>query len=205
MPGRPVVELVYADDCPNVDAARNVLLRAFFRVGLDPHWREWRADDSRRPSRLNGFGSPTILVAGRDVAGDAAPAAADCCRVYEHAGRLAGVPTVEQIATALLKRDENGNAAENVPSQPSSNEYDIAEGDMNTACLRIEGMHCNGCADTIQALLSKEPGVKSASVSYEAREGRVLYDPAATQVRRLIEALERAGYRASDSDQSPNR
>lgn len=176
------VELLYAGDCPNVAAARRVLLRAFALAGLNPHWREWRADDPRRPARLGGFGSPTVLVGGRDVAGDSAPAAADCCRVYQHAGRLSGVPTVEQVAAAL-----GGQLA-----HPASTERGL-----QTAQLKIEGMHCAGCADTIQALLAREPGVESARVSFASGEGRVRYDPAATGLAQLTGSVEQAGYRVS--------
>jgi len=97
----PRVELVYSGDCPNVGAARLQVLRAFGRVGKPPHWREWRTDDPSCPPSLRAHGSPTILVNGRDAAG-ASIADAACCRVYAQSdGRLAGVPAVEQIASAL--------------------------------------------------------------------------------------------------------
>lgn len=179
---RPTVELLYADDCPHVAAARGVLLRAFSLAGLDPHWREWRTGDPRLPRRLGGLGSPTILVGGYDVAGDMKPAAADCCRVYQQAGRLTGVPAAEQIAAALRAQVEQRSGT---------------NGDLKTAQLNIAGMHCGGCADAIQALLAQQPGVTSARVSHGSGEGHVVYDPSATDVRRLIQALEQAGYRAS--------
>jgi Hg(II)-responsive transcriptional regulator len=68
---------------------------------------------------------------------------------------------------------------------------------MESLQLRIEGMHCDGCATTIEALLAHERGVKAASVSYPAGKGRILYDPAATEPGRLIAAIEKAGYRAA--------
>lgn len=178
---RPVVDLLYADDCPSVGATRSALLRAFSLVGFEPLWREWRRDEPDCPQRLRGLGSPTILVGGRDVAGDSDSAAADCCRIYQHAGKISGVPDVEQIAAAL--RD--------VMQRPG-----VTESDMQTLHLKIEGMHCGGCAETIQTLLAREPGVRSASVSYPAAEARILYEPAATDERALIKAVEQAGYRA---------
>lgn len=99
------VQLLYDGDCPNVGQARAQLLRAFAAAGVSPRWQEWRMDDPACPRRLRGFGSPTILVAGRDVAGETQAADASCCRVYDGAdGRLSGVPPVERIASALRQR-----------------------------------------------------------------------------------------------------
>lgn len=39
--------------------------------------------------------------------------------------------------------------------------------------LKIQGMHCDGCAGTIEALLAREAGIKGASVSYVAGKGQV--------------------------------
>ena len=69
---------------------------------------------------------------------------------------------------------------------------------MKSLELRIQGMHCDGCAGTIEALLAREPGVKGASVSYAAGKGQVLYDPAATNPARIAATIERAGYRVAD-------
>lgn len=190
---RPTVELVYADDCPNVTAARKALLHAFSAADLEPHWREWRVDDPERPRRLDGLGSPTILVGGCDVAGPDQPAAADCCRVYDDAGKLSGVPAVHQIAAALRNATRAGTHA------------GAMEGEMKTVRLKIEGMHCEGCADTIRALLSQETGVGSASVSYSSGQGRIIYDPATTNEPQLIKVIERAGYRASSQSTQATR
>ncbi len=70
--------------------------------------------------------------------------------------------------------------------------------DMKSLELRIEGMHCDGCAGTIEALLAREPGLKGASVSYAAGKGQILYDPAATDPVRIAATIERAGFRVAD-------
>ena len=69
---------------------------------------------------------------------------------------------------------------------------------MKTLVATIEGMHCDGCAGTIEALLAREPGVKGASISYAAGKGQILYDPAATDPVRIAATIERAGYRVAD-------
>lgn len=70
---------------------------------------------------------------------------------------------------------------------------------MKSLELKIEGMHCDGCAGTIEALLAREPGVKGAGVSYATGKGQVLYDPAATDPARIAATIERAGYRVADA------
>lgn len=74
-------------------------------------------------------------------------------------------------------------------------------GNMKTAILKIEGMHCEGCAQTIEALLGAEPGVRRAAVSFQAREAQVLFDPKAADDARIVAAIERAGYKVAVAGQ----
>ena len=100
------VELVYDRDCPNVDAARAALRCAFAEVGVAPAWGEWDRSVRESPSYARGYGSPTILVNGKDVAGAEPNTGADCCRLYtSDEGGLRGVPSVEQIVAAMKKSD----------------------------------------------------------------------------------------------------
>ena len=66
---------------------------------------------------------------------------------------------------------------------------------MRTTIFRIEGMNCDACANTIKGLVEKEPGVRMASVSFAERQARVLYDPDATPEDRLVEVIQRPGFR----------
>ena len=68
---------------------------------------------------------------------------------------------------------------------------------MKSLEVKIEGMHCTGCAGTIQALLKHEAGVRSANVSFDKGTALVYYDPAETDPEKVKAAIERAGYRAS--------
>lgn len=68
---------------------------------------------------------------------------------------------------------------------------------MKSATLKIEGMHCEGCAENIQALVTAEPGVQMASVSFKDGEARVLYDPKLIDEQRLAAAIEKGGYRVA--------
>jgi copper chaperone CopZ len=66
---------------------------------------------------------------------------------------------------------------------------------MKTATFSIDGMHCDGCARTIEALVGRERGVHKAEASFATRAARILYDPNAVSERRLAAAIEKAGFR----------
>ncbi len=66
---------------------------------------------------------------------------------------------------------------------------------MKTSTFKIEGMHCDGCANTIKSLIERVPGVQMAAVSFKDGEARALYDPQATSEERLAEAIQKPGYR----------
>jgi copper chaperone len=63
--------------------------------------------------------------------------------------------------------------------------------------LRIEGLHCGGCASSARAALSALPGVSSAQVSLEDGSANVSYDPAQASTQQMIDAVNQLGYRAS--------
>ena len=65
--------------------------------------------------------------------------------------------------------------------------------------IKIEGMHCDGCANRVKGLLEKEPGVRAADVSYQAGEARVKYNEHTVTTDRLREVVERAGYTAQEA------
>ena len=66
---------------------------------------------------------------------------------------------------------------------------------MKTATLKIEGMHCDGCANTIKALVEREPGVQMATVSFGESRARILYDPQAVGEDRLVAVVQQPGFR----------
>lgn len=101
-----LVELIYDTDCPNVEASREALREAFRIAGLQPAWTEWDRTAPDGPAYAQRYGSPTILVNGRDIAG--APGNEEsCCRLYNNGGRgLEGVPSAERIAEALSARGQ---------------------------------------------------------------------------------------------------
>ena len=95
------IELIYEKTCPNIEAARLQLLRAFATAGITPHWQEWEVSTPEAPAHVHGYGSPTILVNGQDVSGDMTKGDDYCCRVYSHGENDKGVPAVADIVYAL--------------------------------------------------------------------------------------------------------
>ena len=94
-------ELIYDNDCPNAALTRLRLIEVFSRHPEWPHWQEWERSDPAAPKHVARYGSPTILVDGRDVAGQP-PAEAPCCRMYrDPGGPTEGAPSVVAIARAL--------------------------------------------------------------------------------------------------------
>ena len=98
----PTAELIYFSGCPNVTEARTRLVKAFVEARLTPRWREYRIDDPDLPEYARGFGSPTILVNGRDVTGAAPAGSAAACRLYtDDTGQRSGIPSIGSIVGAL--------------------------------------------------------------------------------------------------------
>ncbi len=93
------VQLLVFQGCPLADAARASLKEALAALGIGAY-EEIDLRDAATPTELRGWGSPTILVDGEDIAagvkGDGV-----CCRV--HPGRNQ-VPTPRQIAAAIERR-----------------------------------------------------------------------------------------------------
>ena len=95
-------ELIYFPGCPHVAAARQQLGRAFTEANLPAAWVEYQTDDLGLPDHARGFGSPTILVDGKEVTGATSGACSEACRLYfDETGRQVGVPPLHEIVTAL--------------------------------------------------------------------------------------------------------
>jgi mercuric ion transport protein len=98
------IELIFDSDCPNVEATRNSIRAACSSEGLEAKWQEWDKADPNAPEYARKYGSPTILVDGKDLENFPESAGSQCCRLYESVnGEVAGVPGVETIISALRK------------------------------------------------------------------------------------------------------
>lgn len=68
---------------------------------------------------------------------------------------------------------------------------------MKSATFKIEGMHCDGCAQNVLAILTAKTGVQTASVSFKDAQARVLYDPRAIDETELAAVIEKSGYQVA--------
>jgi len=106
----PKVELIYDADCPNVEEARRQLRAALDQAGEPAEWTEWDRNGRESPAYVRQYGSPTILVGGRDVAGETPSDEANCCRLYrDKSGELHGAPSLEAIVSALGQGSVSSN------------------------------------------------------------------------------------------------
>ncbi|MDN5346988.1 MAG: copper chaperone [Clostridia bacterium] len=60
--------------------------------------------------------------------------------------------------------------------------------------LKVEGMSCNHCKNSVEMALLGVDGVEAAVVDLARGEARVTYDPGRTTVAALREAVQAAGY-----------
>ena len=100
------VELIYDKDCPHVAGARKNLMRAFEKLNQRPNWCEWERSARGVPAHVKQYGSPTVLVEGRDIATASTQfgSSGDCCRLYFSIdGSPTGLPETEVIYSALLR------------------------------------------------------------------------------------------------------
>jgi glutaredoxin len=89
------IHLLHFQGCPNVDAARAALRDALAAEKLDVAIEEVDVEDEAAPVWARGWGSPTILIDGQDVAGQQ-PSGSSCCRLYQD-----GAPSVEVIRARI--------------------------------------------------------------------------------------------------------
>jgi mercuric ion transport protein len=97
----PTIDLLYDDDCPFVERTRIHLAAALRTLKFEPRWCEHKIGSSTVPPYARGYGSPTVMIDGRDAAG-MPPNTDASCRIYVSAERtLSAVPSVEQLTMRL--------------------------------------------------------------------------------------------------------
>ncbi len=71
---------------------------------------------------------------------------------------------------------------------------------MTSQLLRLKGMGCAACADAIDRVLRKTPGVVTCSVNFGAEQASVEYDEQQVDLATLQQAIAQAGYEAIPLD-----
>lgn len=142
------VELIYDADCPNVKQARSVLIKAFTRTGVSARWLEWERSAPESPEYAKSFGSPTILVDGKDVVEAGTVSGSGACRVYRNdVGQLGGIPPLDVVCSALAK------AAPDRPSKKTRWQAFVASTPALGVAL-LPKLTCPLCFPAYAALLS---------------------------------------------------
>jgi copper chaperone len=65
---------------------------------------------------------------------------------------------------------------------------------MQTQVIKVNGMTCMGCVNSVKNVLEKIPGVSSANVSLEQKQVTVEYDSATTSAEQFKDAIKGAGF-----------
>ncbi len=81
---------------------------------------------------------------------------------------------------------------------------ETASGPLSTATLAIQGMTCEACEGHIRDSLVAVPGVKAAEVDFKTASARVTFVKGNVPSPKLVEAVRRAGYKATVESREPN-
>ena len=147
-------ELIYDRDCPNVEAARERLKSALVKAGFETQWQEWERSDAESPYYVKKYGSPTILVDGKDVGG-ALPGDGKSCRVYSDSdGNFSGVPSLKAITSALSKAREYASRRGSLPTSHAPRYRRILAIFPAIGAVLIPGVSCPLCWPAYAGLLS---------------------------------------------------
>ncbi len=71
---------------------------------------------------------------------------------------------------------------------------------MTNKSFKIEGMSCASCASAVERVVGKLEGVSSANVNLATEKLFIDYEPSKIQVADVINAVEKAGYKAFDEE-----
>lgn len=103
--GRPLIEVLYVQDCPHYQGALALVERVQAELGIDAELRTILIVDQAAAERARFPGSPTVRVDGRDVEPGSEPPVEYtlACRLYRLEHRFAGQPRERWIREALLR------------------------------------------------------------------------------------------------------
>ena len=102
---RPIIEVLYVQDCPHYPATLALVERMRAELGIDAELRPSLIVDQAAAEQARFPGSPTVRVDGRDVEPGSEPVTEYIvgCRLYRLEHRFAGQPEERWIRQALLR------------------------------------------------------------------------------------------------------
>jgi hypothetical protein len=102
---RPVIEVLYVQDCPHYRETLALVERVRDELGIDAELHSTPVVDQAAADQARFPGSPTVRVDGHDVEPGIEPATEYVvgCRLYRLEHRLAGQPEKRWVREALLR------------------------------------------------------------------------------------------------------
>jgi hypothetical protein len=102
---RPVIEVLYVQDCPHYRGTLALVERVRGELGIDTELRSTLIVDQAAAEQARFPGSPTVRVDGRDVEPGSDPATeyTAACRLYRLEHRFAGQPEERWLRDALQR------------------------------------------------------------------------------------------------------
>ena len=95
------IQIVTFQGCPNASATRAALERALASAGIANRIEEVDTSAPETPEPLRGWGSPTVLIDGVDVEGQAAPTGPNCRLYRDVEGKVQGAPPESLLSAAI--------------------------------------------------------------------------------------------------------
>src|SRR3989339_621523 len=124
---------------------------------------------------------------------------ADILSAVEKAGYKA---VIEEAAGTVPTDNKNVVDTTKIPASAGQTPAAERPKGINRVSLDIEGMHCSSCALLIEKSIRKVDGVKEANVNFAAEKASVLIDGTVVEKDALLKAVEKAGYKASLTQQN---
>jgi hypothetical protein len=102
---RPIIDVLYVEECPNYPYTLALVQRVGTELGIDVELRTTLIADQAAAEGARFPGSPTVRVDGRDVEPGSQPPAEYtlACRLYRLEHRFAGQPAERWVREALLR------------------------------------------------------------------------------------------------------
>uniref|UniRef100_A0A663MBG9 Copper-transporting ATPase 2 n=1 Tax=Athene cunicularia TaxID=194338 RepID=A0A663MBG9_ATHCN len=128
------------------------------------------------------------------------------CAVVQYSPNLITLSALKQAIESLPPGNFkvcllNGSEANKGASPSPALLYDLFREPLQdmtcTAVIKIDGMTCNSCVQSIEGAISQRQGVQRIAVSLAGRTGTIHYDPAITNGEELRAAIEEMGFDAS--------
>ncbi|XP_027503880.1 copper-transporting ATPase 2 isoform X3 [Corapipo altera] len=128
------------------------------------------------------------------------------CAVVEYSPNLITLSALQQaieslppgnFKVCLLSGSEANKGASPSPAFTGDLIKQPLQDPMCMVVIKIDGMTCNSCAQSIEGTISERQGVQQVAVSLAGSTGTIHYDPAVTNGEELRAAIEDMGFDAS--------